>query len=594
MLRSPLLALFVSAVPLAAQTIQDDTGLTALAKRLGAGNVPTGAGIGVGHVEALQSSNYAPDTSNAEFAGKTFTLKSGASGPSGHATTAGRHFYGLTTGIAPGIDDVHAWEAGKWLSTGFLNGAGIVPPKDAGPVRIFSCSWIADTAADPGYLRKLDAAIDEQDLVVVVGVDNGSGPLNAGLLAQGFGTIAVGRSDGNHAAGGTTVDIPGRMKPELVAPGTATSWATPLVGGAAALLLETAATHPGLRFNPRAARSELLKAVLLAGAEKRAGWSNGALLSGPLRGWTDTPLDPLFGADEVDVNQSHWILTSLEQPGAFAPTRLSESKQRGWNVISIGPGESRWWRFEVSVEKPAVDAVASWHRLVSPNFQTSFTTNCNLRLWAVDEADALISLVGDAAAGYYAGGNVTSESLVDSVELLHVDGLQPGLYALELVRPDDGFPSDWQVAVAWGMTCPEPDVYCTAKTASPGCVPRIDTSGEASAADPNRFEVLATDVVNLKNGLLFYGFGPAALPFQGGLLCVQPPLRRTGIQNSGGNPPPDDCSGAFLFDMRAEIQSGASPLLVPGADVSAPFWFRDPADGAGVGLTDAVHFAICQ
>jgi len=587
-------ASLILAAPLPAQSIADATGWSALAQRL-QGAVPTGAGVIVGQVEAPVGSAYAPDVTDPEFAGKQFTLVSPGSGASGHATTVGRHFYGTTTGISPGPTDVRAYEAGHWLGSGFLRGTGPMPPKNVAPLKVFNHSWIANVLGAKTYLRKLDWAIDEQELVVAYGVDNGSGPLGVPLLAQAFNGIAVGRSDGNHAHGTTTApaDGPGRMKPELVAPGAATSFATPLVAGAATLLIETAVTRPGLQQNPRAVRPSLLKAILMAGAEKRAGWSNGAPATGPLRGSTPTPLDPIYGADEIDVNQSHWILTSLEQPGATSPA-VSPSGQRGWNVIPIGEDESRFWRFEVSVTKPTVDAVVTWNRDVNDDFGSWFQPEIDLRLWRLDEADALVSLVGGGGLAYFAAGNVESLSSVDNVELVHLEGLAPGDYALEVRRTRDFGFFDWEVAVAWSMTCPAPTTYCTAKTTAGGCMPRIVANGFASAADPNPFALDALDVPNNKNGLLFYGFAPAALPFLGGTLCVQPPLRRTAIQGSGGNPPPDDCSGAYVLDGRALIQGGSDPFLAPGADVFAQYWFRDPQDAAGTGLTDAVAFSICQ
>ena len=142
----------------------------------------------------------------------------------------------------------------------------------------------------------------------------------------------------------------------------------------------------------------------------------------------------------------------------------------------------------------------------------------------------------------------------------------------------------------------EPRIYCTAKVNSQGCTPQIGSVGSPSASGPNPFDITAAMVINDKNGVLFYGLGGAiAVPFQGGTLCVQPPLRRTAPVNSGGNPPPDDCSGLYSFDFNARIQSGVDPFLVPGALVSVQYWMRDgaQADGTGVGLTDAIQFRIC-
>jgi hypothetical protein len=64
--------------------------------------------------------------------------------------------------------------------------------------------------------------------------------------------------------------------------------------------------------------------------------------------------------------------------------------------------------------------------------------------------------------------------------------------------------------------------------------------------------ISASNVLNNKNGLLFYGSnGRNALPFQGGTLCVKTPVRRTPAVNSGGNPPPNDCTGNFSLDMNS-------------------------------------------
>src|SRR4051794_41000717 len=83
------------------QTVFDQIGLTDLRNRLGA-SAPTGAGVTVMQGEALVGPNqYLPDTSLSEFAGKTFTDQSGGGAVSGHATTVGSFFYGLTNGVAP-------------------------------------------------------------------------------------------------------------------------------------------------------------------------------------------------------------------------------------------------------------------------------------------------------------------------------------------------------------------------------------------------------------------------------------------------------------------------------------------------------------
>jgi hypothetical protein len=137
-----------------------------------------------------------------------------------------------------------------------------------------------------------------------------------------------------------------------------------------------------------------------------------------------------------------------------------------------------------------------------------------------------------------------------------------------------------------------PTVYCEPKPSSAGCVPRIDYAGAPSATDPTPFRITADDVLPNQGGLLFYGFEPAAQPFQGGLLCARPPLRRTPAQTSGGSAPLESCSGAFELDFNAWIQSGVDPSLVAGRPVYAQYWMRDPGAPSGTGLSDALAFVI--
>jgi hypothetical protein len=564
----------------AAQSIPDETGLTALTQRLGAGNQPTGAGVVAALAEA-PAPGYLPDASDPQFAGKTILPMSAGSGVSGHATVVGHHYFGLTTSLAPGIDTIHAWEASSWLGPGFLNGTGSTLPKLA-VFKVINHSWIG-AGFDPNKsLRKLDYAIEDQQFVTVVGVNNGIGPLDFPLLAHGFNVIAVGRSDGQHHSGptGLSMDGPGRQKPELVAPASATSFATPLVSGAAALLVETARTHPALAGDPLAERADLIKAVLMAGAEHRAGWTNNAPLSGPLRGSTTTPLDALWGADEIDVDLSHWILTGDREPASIVLPPLANARHAGWDVVQLASGDSRWLRFSVAAGSPSVSVVASWHRHVALNFGSYELPDLDLELWRVDGFGQLHSLVGDAGLPYFGGGNVQSASPVENVEHLYATGLAPGEYALALRRLPDGS-APWNVALAWSLACTDPIAYGTGKVSSLGSVPQLGWRSFPSIA-ASQFTLEVTQGVPNMVGLAFHGSGQASTPFLGGTLLVQPPLIRL---------------PAVALDA-----AGAATISVPmlaawaGTTRNFQFWFRDPThpDGFGIGLTNGVEVVFCE
>jgi hypothetical protein len=129
----------------------------------------------------------------------------------------------------------------------------------------------------------------------------------------------------------------------------------------------------------------------------------------------------------------------------------------------------------------------------------------------------------------------------------------------------------------------EHTVYCTAKTNALGCTPAIAGLGNPSASKGSGFVVTGTAVRNRKAGLLLYGIsGRAAAPFQGGILCVAPPLRRTVGAASGGHAAPiNDCSGVYALDMNAFAAGtlGGKPLAAlsqPGTVVTAQWWGRDP------------------
>lgn len=138
------------------------------------------------------------------------------------------------------------------------------------------------------------------------------------------------------------------------------------------------------------------------------------------------------------------------------------------------------------------------------------------------------------------------------------------------------------------------EAYCVAKDNSLGCSPAIGWTGMPTLTGPDDFVITATDVLNQKNGLLFYGYAMNEVPFLGGTLCVAAPILRTNVQASGGNPPPSDCSGSygFAFTQARMVADGLSP----GTSIFAQYWTRDPShpDLTGVGLSNAIRFTICD
>ena len=457
-----LLAAGAAATVAHAGTVSFLVGLDDLAERIGAENVPTGFGVVVGQVEAPQgpgSSNYGPDQGNSEFNKKQFFDYSGPPGNSVHATTVGRHMYGLVTSIAPDTSDIHLWEANSWLVAGLLRttlgGAPLSPPTG---LKIFNHSWVGDagvSTVNNEILRRADFVALSNQVLMVVGVNNT--PPNQSLMSHMYNGLSVGTSNGGHLSDSTLagIDGPGRQKPEIVGPNSLTSFSAPVVGAAAALMIETARSLPGLVGNPNAERADVLKAVLMAGAAHRGSWTNNPDTTGPTRGITAQPLDDVFGADLVNVNNSHLILSGGEQDGATTPPGAANASHAGWDFTSVGLNQSRYWRFNVQEAAPEVSIVATWYRTTNSRFTASFVANLDLALWRVDEGGNLVTLVGDEGLPYFNSGNIVSQSGVDNVEHLFVRDLAPGEYVLELERID-GLATHplWNVAVAWQMPAP--------------------------------------------------------------------------------------------------------------------------------------------
>jgi hypothetical protein len=148
------------------------------------------------------------------------------------------------------------------------------------------------------------------------------------------------------------------------------------------------------------------------------------------------------------------------------------------------------------------------------------------------------------------------------------------------------------VALLSNQTRTQPSLYCSAKVNSLGCTPAISYSGQPSSSSPQPFMLTASNLLNQKAGMLFYGFGASATPYLGGTFCVAVPVQRTGVQNSGGSATGSDCSGTFALDFNARIQSGLDPALTAGERVFAQHYSRDPGASSHAGFTNAVEFRI--
>ncbi|MBX3354947.1 MAG: hypothetical protein KF724_04535 [Phycisphaeraceae bacterium] len=437
-----------------AATFASDIGFGDLVDRLGADQVPTGAGVNVSQTEVIAGGAYGPWQDDPEFSTITFTAMSGSPGVSGHATEVAKNFYGNTVSIAPGIPGVWLYEVNSFLNSYLRVGQGnsalpLVPP---GGVRIFNHSWIgsAGSATDNDVNRRADFAMNRDDTLFIAGLNNTLGTPPP-LMNSMFNGLSVGRADGVHSYGNVAAgDVPGRMKPEIVAPGSATSWTAPIVGSVAALLYETANTLP-LSANPNARKGVVIKSAIMAGAHRRAGWTNNPVLSGPNRGVAAKPLDTIYGADVVNINRAHLILTAGEQEGSATVPSSPSIGARGWDYRSMLPNTTVYYRFTLTEAVEDVSILVTWNRAFGSTISAGIPGNLDLRLFKVlPGATDLLPLTGDAGIGVFDAGNVASLSTVDNVELLFLRDLAAGEYVIELKRVDAAGIAV-QTALSWIM-----------------------------------------------------------------------------------------------------------------------------------------------
>lgn len=200
------------------------------------------------------------------------------------------------------------------------------------------------------------------------------------------------------------------------------------------------------------------------------------------------------------------------------------------------------------------------------------------RAWSGRTGSALFTLYG-TIVGEFFGHCVTAAGDIDNDGL---DDVMVGWPSADFSGLDSGR------ARVWSGTPFPVTTYCTATTSGAGCAATISTTGSPSASIPTPFTIRATQVNYNKVGLMFYGRHGEALPYNGGVLCVEPPLKRTWVLNSGGS---TGCNGQLSLNMNNWIQGQNDLTLGAGDTVFAQFWYRDTTT-SGVAYSNAVLFTI--
>jgi hypothetical protein len=139
------------------------------------------------------------------------------------------------------------------------------------------------------------------------------------------------------------------------------------------------------------------------------------------------------------------------------------------------------------------------------------------------------------------------------------------------------------VSVLINQSLPDPcqvTEYCVAKQTSIGTMPDIGWTGTPSATTQDFFITISNAIPNV-SGLAFYGeTGRASLPFQGGTLCVDPPVTRLPVQT-------------FSQSGSADYHIPVTAQMV-GTTWWFQWWFRDPNTQSTTGLSNALEVRFCN
>ena len=419
-----------------------------LLNRLGPDDMPDGSGVVLAQVEVADSNGYYVPNANDDDLGQPLYIRrsGGSANPSSHATFVAQKFFGLTTGLSRGVSYVYCFKATGWAQNDFLHVTTTEAPDVIPIIKVWNHSWVGsfgNATIDARATRKMDFAIERDQDIVCVGLNNGTD--QQPLLAASFNAIAVGRRDGDHAGGfWSGGDSDGRIRPDLCGPLYTVSEATPLIAGAASMLVQVAQDES---MGADAESPETVKALLMAGSvhQNTGGemWSNAPEETGPDRGLSTQALDLNSGAGHMNIDRSHAILTGgrVIDGGLGAPT--------AWGHTDINVGGTATYRFTTIDTADVLNVVAAWNRTVtaSGNYATWWVADIDLELRRV-EGSSTVSLLGEGVSDWTTG-NVASRSIVGNVEHLHITGLEPGTYEIQVQSIDAGSDASTEVAMAW-------------------------------------------------------------------------------------------------------------------------------------------------
>jgi hypothetical protein len=342
--------------------------------------------------------------------GSATTFPNNVGEESGHADTVAGHFYHVNDGPAQGVSHVD-----NYLGDTFYN--NIVAANGSTLAKVVNQSFIFNSSSqDAAIETAYDNYVARHGTIFCSGTGGGS----VVPAAASYNNIAVGVSDGQSSSGGTA---DGRAKPDLCAPGVATSFSTPYVSGASAILLQAAARGDGGTNLTAAGDVRTVKALLMNGAVKPSNWVHSA----------SVPVDAIhgYGAGVLNIFNS-WKQMTFGQRRPIETTSVATGAA---HPPGSNPGDEPTivgWDFG-TVSTSSQDAVAHYYlNLPATNGNYTFTATLTwdraLNATGINDLDLYLYRASDGAS------IAVSTSRVDNVEHVYVPSLPAGRYDLQVLK----------------------------------------------------------------------------------------------------------------------------------------------------------------
>ena len=410
----------------------DTIGLTAL--RAITTNL-NGSGVVVGQAEA-QATIFEVNPVNVGQAASLFTYTVGSSSINGypnslgtdssHSDNVGNDFYGMSFGVATNVTHIDVYDAATFLN--YYIAADVLIP-----ARVVNQSFTYGACYD-----FVDQAFDDYANQFGVLFVSGAGFNNSPVYSPAtcFNGIAVGVYNNPGSAYGPTTD--GRSKPDITAWGnqdSVSSYSTPLVSGAAAILLQAGTRGDGGGDTNAATNMRTIKALLLNGAVKPIGWTNSP----------SAPLHPVYGAGILNLLNSYeqlaggkhaYVAASLPATGSDHAPAGSIS---GFTQSATNSGPLSGWDLDSIASSGSSDAVNHYYFAVTNVPKGAAYTATATLVWNRQSGQSAINNLGLFLYNATNGELIScSTSVVDNVQHVYVPSLAPGLYDLQVWKAGGG------------------------------------------------------------------------------------------------------------------------------------------------------------